>query len=549
MSVSKKQVSAALAIMIAALGCGDEPSGEPEPAPIEAQPATEVVDAGVDAGHDAGPPRPPARLFAKRFVSKVRERPDRESFRVGYLRAGAVLMATTADPVRTDDPRCRGGWYELTTGGFVCNGRDVIAFHGRRLPNARGNQPDRAAPLPYQYGRTRRDRTPMYRRLPTDDEAAQFEGFRIPGQEPPPELEGALAEGAAAPVEGAEPAPSTPPEPAPAQATAAQATAAQAQPARAAAPAADAEGEVAEEGDVVTLAALQGDPNSALMRRLVRGFVVSLDRDFRAGQYGRRYYRTINNGFVPYAAIGPVSGPGFRGTRLDDLSQLPIGWVLGRNEAFYTRTDDGRARRGRPVDFQHRLQIVGEEELGGTRYFVAADGRLYREQDVRRVAPRARPRGVGENEKWIEVNLADQYVIAYEGDRPVYVTLTSTGRPDHPDDPSANYLTPTGLFRVRAKHLAATMDGDTAVDGPYSIDDVPWVMYFELAYAVHGAFWHERFGFPRSHGCVNLSPLDAQWVFNWSDPQLPEGWHGAYPTEDSPGTWIYIHGQTRGVRN
>lgn len=546
MSVGKNQVSAALAIVVAAFGCGEEASGEAEPTAIEAQP-TEVADAGVDSGHDAGPPRPPARIFAKRFVSKIRERPDRDSFRVGYLRAGAVLMATTADPVRTDDPRCRGGWYELTTGGFVCNGRDVIAFHGRRLPNARGNQPDRAAPLPYQYGRTRRDRTPMYRRLPTDAEAAEFEGFRIPGQEPPPALEGASGEptaeaGAAAEPQPAAPDPAQPAEPA-------QPQPAQARPVVPARPVVDAEGEAAEEGDVVTLAGLQGDPNSALMRRLVRGFIVTLDRDFRAGQYGRRYHRTINNGFVPYAAIGGVSGPDFRGARLDDITQLPIGWVLGRNEAFYTRTDDGRARRGRPVDFHHRLQIVGEEELGGTRYFVAADGRLYREQDVRRIGPRPRPARVGPNEKWIEVNLADQYVIAYEGDRPVYVTLTSTGRPDHPDDPSANYLTPTGLFRVRAKHLAATMDGDTAVDGPYSIDDVPWVMYFELAYAIHGAFWHERFGFPRSHGCVNLSPLDAQWVFNWSDPQLPEGWHGSYPTEDSPGTWIYIHGQTRGARD
>jgi len=548
----------ALAAILSLVACGGDESTEPTPTPIEAPPALteQELDAGVgDAGHDAGPPRPPARLFAKRFVSKVRERPDRESFRLGYLRAGAVVMATTADPVRTDDPRCRGGWYELTTGGFVCNGRDVIAFHGRRLPMVRSAQPDRASPMPYQYGRNRRDNAPMYRRLPNDEEAAEFEGFRIPGQEPPPE-EGAAAEGEATSASAAEGRAAGTEATSAAAAPAAAAPAATAAPSTAASPGAPARStpaasdeDPAEPGDIVTLETLQGDPNSALMRRLVRGFIVSLDRDFRAGQYGRRYWRTINNGFVPYRALGMVSWPEFQGVRIDDVNQLPIAYILSRNPvAFYTRTDDGRARRGRNVDYQHRLHIVGEEEINGTLYYVAADGRLYREQDVRRVEPIERPDGIGPHDKWLEVNLTKQYVIAYEGDRPVYATLTSTGRARVPGDPEADYLTPTGLFRVNAKHLAGTMDGDTASDGPYSIDDVPWVLYYHLAYAVHGAFWHNRFGFPRSHGCVNLAPRDAQWIFNWSDPQLPDGWHGVYPTETSPGTWIYVHGETPGAR-
>jgi lipoprotein-anchoring transpeptidase ErfK/SrfK len=101
---------------------------------------------------------------------------------------------------------------------------------------------------------------------------------------------------------------------------------------------------------------------------------------------------------------------------------------------------------------------------------------------------------------------------------------------------------------VKSKHLTDTMDGDTAVDGPYSVDDVPYVMYFELAYALHSAFWHNGFGIPRSHGCVNLAPLDARRVFEWADPPLPEGWHSAYPTAETPGTWIHVHGETPGRR-
>jgi hypothetical protein len=393
--------------------------------------------------------------------------------------------------------------------------------------------------MPYPYGRNRRDQAPMYRRLPTDQDAVEFEGFRIPGQEPPPATPGEPsgdATAAAPPAAPTEPTPpSAPAEPAPNAPVAATG---------------DTSAEPAEPADPITLSSLQGDPNSALLRRMMRGFIVSLDRDFRAGQYNRRYWRTVSNGFVPYHAIGRVTAPDFQGGTLDETAGLPIGYILGRNGAvFYTRGNDGRPRRGRASPFHHRLHIVGEEVIGNTTYYVSADGRLYREQDVRRIAPRERPPQVGPNEKWIEVNLSSQYVVAYEGDRPVYATLTSTGRAYHPGDPEANYLTPTGLFRIRAKHVASAMDGDTAADGPYSIDDVPWVMYFQLAYALHGAFWHNGFGFPRSHGCVNLSPRDAQWMFNWSDPQVPEGWHGAYPTEAHPGTWVFIHGETPGSGN
>jgi hypothetical protein len=70
------------------------------------------------------------------------------------------------------------------------------------------------------------------------------------------------------------------------------------------------------------------------------------------------------------------------------------------------------------------------------------------------------------------------------------------------------------------------MADDLASDGPYSIEDVPWTMYFSGSYALHAAFWHERFGHPRSHGCVNLAPRDARWLFFWTAPNLPSAWHG-----------------------
>jgi lipoprotein-anchoring transpeptidase ErfK/SrfK len=84
-------------------------------------------------------------------------------------------------------------------------------------------------------------------------------------------------------------------------------------------------------------------------------------------------------------------------------------------------------------------------------------------------------------------------------------------------------------------------DGSAAGDLPYSIEDVPYVMYFHKAYALHGAFWHRNYGVRMSHGCVNLAPLDAKYFFLFTTPYLPEGWHGGWSSEDRPGSWVVVH--------
>ncbi|MBV9947416.1 MAG: L,D-transpeptidase, partial [Myxococcales bacterium] len=108
-------------------------------------------------------------------------------------------------------------------------------------------------------------------------------------------------------------------------------------------------------------------------------------------------------------------------------------------------------------------------------------------------------------------------------------------------DSAKDHLTRSGEFRIREKHVSATMDNDTATDGPYSIEDVPWIMYFDGSTALHGAFWHSRFGHERSHGCVNMTPYDAHELFGWVGPRLPEGWHGVHATEANAGTRVVVH--------
>ena len=123
------------------------------------------------------------------------------------------------------------------------------------------------------------------------------------------------------------------------------------------------------------------------------------------------------------------------------------------------------------------------------------------------VVPVLRPAGVGPNEKWIDVNLTRQVLVAYEGDVPVFDTLVSSGTWNHP--------TVTGQFRIYLRFTAQTMDG-RRLGYDYYLENVPYVMYFFEDYALHGTYWHNNFGTPMSHGCVNLPTPAAEWIFNWS---------------------------------
>jgi lipoprotein-anchoring transpeptidase ErfK/SrfK len=110
----------------------------------------------------------------------------------------------------------------------------------------------------------------------------------------------------------------------------------------------------------------------------------------------------------------------------------------------------------------------------------------------------------GGGERWIDVDLSNQMTYAYEGDKIVASFLVSTGTWQHP--------TVTGQFHIYVKYLYTEMIGPG-----YDLPDVPYVMYFYDGYGLHGTYWHHNFGTPMSHGCINLSIPDAEWLFYWAD--------------------------------
>jgi hypothetical protein len=147
--------------------------------------------------------------------------------------------------------------------------------------------------------------------------------------------------------------------------------------------------------------------------------------------------------------------------------------------------------------------------------------------------------GTTSGERWIDVDLSDQKLTAYEGDRVFLETKISSGLPWTP--------TPTGEFRVWIKLRATKMEGGSG-KYYYYLPNVPYVMFFEgsgvsagAGYSLHGTYWHNEFGTPRSHGCVNLPTPMAKEIFYWIGPSLADGKGTVRASNTNPGTRVVIH--------
>ena len=123
-------------------------------------------------------------------------------------------------------------------------------------------------------------------------------------------------------------------------------------------------------------------------------------------------------------------------------------------------------------------------------------------------AAASRPLGLARDEKWIDVDITSQSLVAYEGDFPVFDSLVSTGTDKHP--------TVTGQFRIWLRFRSQDMDG-YRLGYDYFLRNVPFVQYFYYDYSLHGTFWHNNFGNQMSHGCVNLPTPAAEWLYNWAE--------------------------------
>jgi hypothetical protein len=438
-------------------------------------------------------------------VVAIYSRPDMESEKLGYLRIGTRLMVTP----KIEDPsgKCKKGFHGLPMGGYVCASKGWVVDE-ERAPYMSNEPPkprlDEAHP--YDYGYVRKWNSPMWWRLPTANEIKIADAQRALREAertgaPPPGSEGAAdTEGADAGSTGAVEA----------------------------APADDG----ADEGPAPEDVKLPLSPGSPWLER---GFFLSLGDKIR--EDGKTFFRTARGAFVNAGAISGYKAKDFQGVALDDETLFPVAFVKKKTTKLLQLTEDDKLKAVGTLEKRDFVDVNEETEIKGKAYMITADGNLVRKDDLVMPDLQPLPKGLEPWERWVDVSLAKQMLVAYEGTRPVYVTLVSTGKKGSEEEP---FDTPTGRWRIYSKHISSTMDGNTASDGSYSIQDVPWTMFFYGSYALHGAFWHRSFGHVRSHGCVNLGPSDARWLFFWTTPFLPEGWHGVHATDDSPGTTVIV---------
>jgi hypothetical protein len=436
-------------------------------------------------------------------VVAVYAEPDVEAPKLGYLRLGTRLMVTE----RRGTKGCPKGWHALPTGGYACASKGLVvdAKHPPYFP-----KPPQAArleePLPYRYAYVRKWNSPMWWRIPTAEEQARAAELRA-------QREATRSVGAAEPATA----------PATATATATAATDAAAPPATV----------------VATVAPATGGPLPLPLNPddpwLEKGFFISLSD--QVTENGQSFWHTARGGYVEADAAYEYAAKDFSGVELGPEASFPFGYVMADEATLFEVDEQGGLRVAGTLPRRTFVDLSEEFEVGGKAYMMTATGQLVRKSALRLAEPQPRPEGIEPWERWIDVDLSKQMLVAYEGSRPVYVTLVSTGRKGSKIEP---FDTPPGRYRIRSKHVSTTMDGDTASDGSYSIQDVPWTMFFEGSYALHGAFWHDGFGRVRSHGCVNLGPTDARWLFGWTTPLLPEGWHGVHAHEGSPGSTVIV---------
>lgn len=521
-----------IALACAAVGaCHRDPDSSAEPAltrvvssaaaigPLAVPSATAAVptpapNVSLDGVLHQAPTAPAAagetRVFAKSLRAWVFSAPAPSAAKLGYLRAGASSR-TTAQPVGHDG--CPGGWFPVEPDGFLCAGPTAtIDASDPTVIATRGTLPDLSRRLPYIYGTVRKP-GPVYARVPSASELAQAE----------PDLAERMNAWLAADGEiGARYAPQVWLGGAAPGATAEQAWAAQSSDPL---------------PPFLELEKRSG-AQSAVAERMKPKVGYSLLETFLSA--GRRYGVTTDLTLVPVDRLRPIQGSSFHGVEIGKEIQLPFAFVRSATAKYWEY--DKRTRKFReaePAEYRAAVHLTGKQQFfRGRLHFEVDGGKWLSDQDASRIDPAKRMPAWGKNgERWLDINVTKQTLVAYDGERPVYATLISSGEAGL-DDPAHTTATKRGIFRIHTKHLSTTM-ASSEVGEEFELRDVPYVQYFEEGYALHGAYWHDRFGVPKSHGCINLAPEDARRLFFFTEPAVPNGWHSRLlPLK---GTIVFVH--------
>lgn len=503
----------ALVIAPLVLGVGCMRREEPPGASLEPAPSSALVSA-AESGQPAGPGAKQATAVGEPVPGTPEDNlpfsPDgtklasiawrnwiytdvgRERTRYGYLRAGQVVDVR-GPPLVNDG--CEGGWYRVNPRGFVCVGKGATKDLSHPVVVASATRPVRGQGLPYVYAMAGEVPPLLYFRLASKEEIEKVEG------------EGSLGRAArfraALPVNGlskvlGEPGP--PPE------------------------------------FLGTNRALEKP--YGVERKLhfsVHAGRAAVDSGFAVARVfaheGRVWGLTTELDVIALDRTKVVRPSAFHGVELGEGETLPVAFIERHFAQRYKQNDAGQIAADGSYQHREGVKLTGQTKGGGGTFYETRDG-YYMAADGARIlqARESYPSFATGTRKWIDISIREQSLVAYVGTKPVYATLVSTGR-GALGDPEKAQATVRGTFMVYQKHVSATMDGEEDKSDSYALLDVPFVQYFHKGYALHGTYWHDEFGKVRSHGCVNLSPIDSAWLFEWTDPAVPAEWHGVINKE------------------
>lgn len=262
------------------------------------------------------------------------------------------------------------------------------------------------------------------------------------------------------------------------------------------------------EEDIVPI--LSGPDGDSIGQSFAPGFVYVSYIDRVDTGHGI-YYMLQSGGWIPGkgSRIGEYSA--FQGLQFKSTPHNAFAWPL----PFYTGSIPVYSSPGYNAPLTDRIlypyidivQVYDTATADGVDWNMIGPGEWVEARIMAMVTPAATPPEGVTTGRWIDVDLAEQTLAVYDNHELVFATVIASGL-----DP---YWTRPGLFQIYSKKETETMRNGDPADF-YYLDNVPWTMYFDKGRALHGAYWRTRFGYPQSHGCVNLSVGDSHWLFTWA---------------------------------
>jgi len=239
----------------------------------------------------------------------------------------------------------------------------------------------------------------------------------------------------------------------------------------------------------------------------------------RAEETQRGVYFHLPSGEWMPGAGTRVSVPIFQGFEFHTTPRNAFGWVLDEAKVRLYPDFGGENPIMQTLSRYNVVQIYKIMQVEGTEWLLIGPNQWVEGRQVGVVSPNTTPPAGVSSDRWIDVNLVEQTMAVYDHHHMVYATLIASGL-----DP---FFTRPGTFQIYKKKESEHMTGAFEADrlDYYDLEDVPYTMYFDKARAIHGAYWRAMFGYPQSHGCVNMSVGDSAWLFQWAHE----------------GDWVYVH--------